>query len=424
MLKRLKNSKFLKNASWIMIAQIFYLIISFIVTIISARLLKPDNYGVFNYCNSILVLFTSISTLSFDSIIVKELVNNKDNNGIILGSSIVSRILASLLVIILSVLLVILLKPGEMIYLTIMVVLSISLIFRSFEIIEFWFQSKLESKYSSLAKLFATMISATIKIGVLFLTKSLLFFSMCLIIDAIMLMMFYIYIYKNNRGPSLHYNKKHAVNLIKLSSSFIISTFFISLYSKIDQLMIGSMLPISYVGYYAVAVFFETSWYFIPAAIINSAKPIIFDDNMLNAVSRQRRIKQLYAFIFWLGILVAFAFSFLSKYVIPLAYGDGYLEAILPANIIMWSGAFAMTGSVRAIWLLCENKQKYTIFFVVFGAVVNVGINLLLIPTIGISGAAIATLLTQIIQVMICPLFFKKTRECTKVMVQGILFRW
>lgn len=418
------KSKFVKNTSWIMVAQIIYLIISFFMSIISARILGPDDYGVYNYCYSILLLITPLATLCLDSILVKELVNRKESNGKILGSGIVFRIISSIIMLLIALIMISILKKGQLIYIIITIIISSSFLFKSFDLIELWFQSRLESKYASIAKTTVAIVSTIIKLLILFITRNVIWFSFGLVIDMLFLMFGYLYVYKRNGGPKFSFDINEGENLVRISSSFIISTFFISLYSKLDQIMIGNFLPIAYVGFYSVAIFFESSWYFIPTAIINSAKPFIFDNSDQNVEMRNKRIKQLYAAIFWMGIVVAFIFSLISDKVILAVYGTQYVASITATNIIMWAGAFSMTGTVRAIWLLCANKQKYTINFVVLGVVLNGLLNYLLIPLLGISGAAIATLITQIFQVMICPIFFKETRECAKIMLDGILFKW
>lgn len=423
-LYKLKNSKFLANTSWILFIQIFYMIVSFLVSAISARTLNSENYGIYNYCYSIVMIFTSVSTLGFDSVLVKELVNNRQNNGKILGSSIFFRLCSSVLVIILSCITIIILKPNEKIFLIVSLILSSMYIFKSFDLIEIWFQSNLMSKYSSIAKFIATLVTFLFKCYVLFIMHSLILFSVCIVLDQLLICILYLYIYKNNNGQKLKIEIKTGNNLLKISYSFILSTLLISLYTKLDQIMIGYFLPIKFVGYYSVATFFETSWYFIPSAIINSAKPVIFDATNQSEDEQDRKTKILYATIFWLGVIVTFMFLLFSKYIITFVYGVEYLPAVQPTSIIMGAGIFAMVGSVRAIWLLNKNLQKYTVYFVSFGVFLNIILNYLLIPVFGLNGAAFATLATQFFQVIIFPLLFKKTRKCSKVLIEGIIFKW
>ena len=81
-------------------------------------------------------------------------------------------------------------------------------------------------------------------------------------------------------------------------------------------------------------------------------------------------------------------------------------------------------GSARGIWILCENKNRYTKLYLLWGLLVNLILNWLLIPRMGIEGAALATLITQIVTCIIAPVFYKETRIHTWILLQSILLRW
>ena len=88
--------------------------------------------------------------------------------------------------------------------------------------------------------------------------------------------------------------------------------------------------------------------------------------------------------------------------------------------IAVWYTAFAYLGSARNIWFISENKIKYSKKCVIFGALSNLILNYILIPIYGINGAAVATLISQIIVALIAPLFYKEIRISTKIMLEGI----
>ena len=103
-------------------------------------------------------------------------------------------------------------------------------------------------------------------------------------------------------------------------------------------------------------------------------------------------------------------------------YGEAYLGSIAPLRVITWYVAFSYLGVARDIWLVCENKQKYSKYIYIIAAVANVGMNYLLIPKWGATGAAVATLITQIMTSILVPLLWRDMRDNVKLMFQGILF--
>ena len=70
-----------------------------------------------------------------------------------------------------------------------------------------------------------------------------------------------------------------------------------------------------------------------------------------------------------------------------------------------------------------QNKQKYLKYIYIFAAFCNVLLNYLLIPILGSVGAAIASLITQILTTMIVPFFIKPLRKNSILMVEAIFFK-
>ena len=96
-LKKFMNNAFLKNTGWMVFAEIYQMAVSLIIGVISARYLGPSNYGTISYVASYVSFFTIICALGLESIVIKEMIANREEEGRILGSSIFMRILAGVL---------------------------------------------------------------------------------------------------------------------------------------------------------------------------------------------------------------------------------------------------------------------------------------------------------------------------------------
>ena len=183
-----------------------------------------------------------------------------------------------------------------------------------------------------------------------------------------------------------------------------------AVYSQMDRLMIGKMIDQTHVGYYAAAATICNMWLFIPHALANSARPLIMTVKSSNEMLYKRRMQQLTAAILWLGIAFALVISLLSYFIINTLYGNDYAEARGPLLLIIWSTVFSSLSYARAIWMICENKQKYTKNILFCGVAVNLVLNASLIPVLGMNGAAIATLITEVICCIVAPYLIKDTR--------------
>ena len=136
------------------------------------------------------------------------------------------------------------------------------------------------------------------------------------------------------------------------------------------------------------------------------------------------KLKELYSIIIWLSILYTLFIFFCGKYLVLLLYGNDFLGGVDSLKIAIFGVTFSYIGCVREVWLVCEGKQKYAKWFSFIGAVLNIILNLILIPKYGIIGAAIATMITQIVTAIIVPLLFKDTKECVAHILDGLFLRF
>lgn len=95
------------------------------------------------------------------------------------------------------------------------------------------------------------------------------------------------------------------------------------------------------------------------------------------------------------------------------------MKSVPSLYLLIWSTLFSHLAVSRSTWLVCEGLNHYSELFPIWGVIVNLIFNALLIPSMGATGASLATLVTQIVVTMIAPLFYKATRPSVGHMVQA-----
>lgn len=115
-----------------------------------------------------------------------------------------------------------------------------------------------------------------------------------------------------------------------------------------------------------------------------------------------KNISILHSIIIYMGLAQSKFLTIFSKSVVNLLYGDAYLAAILLLQVITWYSAFSYMDSVRNIWMLAEEKQKYLWIINLSGALINVVGNFICIPLLGAVGAAMVSVFTQCLQTSYC----------------------
>ena len=418
-----KRSKFINNMSWMVGGKIFRMILALFINMYTARYLGPSNFGIIGYVTSYVAFFASLCSLGLDGIIVNELVKHPNKQGEYIFTSIVMRFGSSLMSIIALQLLMFIIHPGDSTITVITFLSSISLLFGSFDIITYWYQSKLNSKISVIISTMSYVVVATFKIYLLYMGKSVVWFALASTLDIALISILLVISYFKFNGQRFSFSIKVAKSLISQSYHFVLSGVMVAVFAQTDKIMIGQFLNTTEVGYYSAALTICGLWAFIPGSIIDSARPVIMQLKLVNEKKYIQSLKQLYCALIWVSIFFGVFIFIFAEYIIILFFGDQYISAVQPLRIAIGYCAFSYLGSAKNIWLICEGKQKYEKWFTVTGALINIVLNFLLIPLMGISGAAVATLVTQATTNFILPLIPKETRNSSIYMIEALIFR-
>lgn len=424
MLRFIKNKE-IKNAGWIIGERIVQMVLSFIVGILSARYLGPENYGSLNYTASFVTFFSSIATLGMEGVIIQKMIAHPDKEGNFLGGSIILRLISSVFSSAMVIAIVVLLNPGDTEKLVLVSLQSLQLIFQTLNIFDSWFQRHLQSKYISIAKILASIVVMSYKLYLLATAKSVVWFAFSNSLTSIVVSIVLLVFYKKSKSSPLKWDIQSGLYVLKDSYHYIFSGLMVAIYGQMDKIMIGKMLSDASVGLYTTGISICSMWIFVPTAIINSFRPTILSLRQSGQIELyNKRLRQLYSVIIWLCIAVAAVICALAPIIISLLYGEAYMGAVNTLRIAIWLEVFSMIGTARGIWILAEKKNKYVKYYLAIGAGVNLVLNALMIPVWGIEGAAVATLITQITTSLIAPLFFKATREHTKIVIEAFCFSW
>ncbi len=414
------KNKTMRNAGWIIGGKLAHIVFSFLIGILTARYLGPSNQGLISYAGAFTVFACSLCTLGINSIIVKDFVDNPEEEGCTIGTTLVLRLLSSIICFFVIGVVVSILDRGEKTTILVVLLCSLGMIFSVFDTFNYWFQKNLQSKYSSIASLVGYIIVSLYKIFLLIYQKSVLWFAIASSIDYIIIAIFLWIIYNKNNGPKLSFSLKKAKQLLGRSYHFILSGLMISVYGATDKLMLKQILDEAHVGYYSTAVSVCNMWCFILSAIIQSVVPSIMKAHGEDEALYNKRNKQLYAIIFYISFIVSLFFSICAEFIIGMLYGKDFLPAVKPLRIVTWYTAFSYLGVARDTWIVCENKQKYLKYLYAIAAVGNVVLNAFFIPLWGGAGAALASLITQILTTIFLPFLIKALRPNGKMMLQAI----
>lgn len=421
-LLKLNFGKTAKSVSWILLQQIYTAILSLIFSVIVARVYGPEKYGIVTFCQSYISIFSFIAIFGTDQIMIKDFVENKYNKGTILGSALFLRIILSFFTLIVNQTISLILYNKEINI--IILIFNINTILCCCDIITYFAQSQMENKYISISKIISNTVFALAKALVLLLKLDIKFYAITFIIETLIYLLLLIYSYFkliNKEIIHWHVDKMYILYLLKKGKYYALSTLMVTIYLRIDQVMLGTIFnEKSLVGVYSVAVRISEIWTFVPLALITSMKPSVIRckfDSYSRYISKLKELYNVVSFVCFIFVVCIFLFG---KFGINILFGREYSDAYLPLLILSIGIWIGVLGNIHYVWMTCEGKEKYSIFYSLCGSVINVVFNILLIPKYNLVGAAIATLISQICSNIISFLFLKSTRILSYSLVKSL----
>lgn len=421
--------KVAKNSSWIVFQNIFTMILGVVITGVIARYFGTEKYGIFNYILSITSLFSGIASIGIYHIATKDLTQRPEDEGKILGTSFTIRLIAAILLIIAAETTVCIMTNNDSTSMVIGILLSLMMLFSCSEVIDYYATANLKVKYLAVSKCISYIIFAVLKILIVVLKLDIRYYTATYLIEGIIYAIFlsisYKLIHKNiGKTCKWSFDKDYAKKLLSNCWYFALSSIMVTIYMRIDQVMLGKMIEDkSQVGIYSAAVRIAEMWAFVPNSIISSFKPVIMKyKGENNNKEYVKNLQRLYDISSLVSILFAIGITIFARLIIVILYGKAFLEASKILYILIWGIWFGILGNVHYVWLICENKGKYSLFYSATGSISNIIFNTILIPKYGMYGAAIATLISQFIANIVSFGIFKETRVLSKFAIKAILF--
>ncbi|MBO9674941.1 MAG: flippase [Sphingobacteriaceae bacterium] len=414
-------NKYLKNTGWLMFGKILSMVVGFVV----ARFLGPISFGDLSFADAFTAIAAAIGALGLDTFIIREILNDPAKKDEILGTSLLLRLGVNLLLIPVSVGLYYIFhklsnNPGEPLT-YVVALLSFAAFFKSFNVIDSYFQSQVQSKYVVHIQNICVILSALVKILLVILNMPVIWFAWALVFDGFILALGLVLLYQS-KGFNLfnwHFKRARAKSLLKQSAPLILSAVMVSIYMKIDQVMLKTEGS-SAVGIYSAVAKISEAWYFIPVAIVTSVFPALINARKTDQERYVKRLQNLYDLLVAISLPVAVIITFASTFIIHIIYDNRFVgaEHMLPIHI--WSGVFVFLGSASSQYLLAEGFTKISFYRTAFGALINILLNLWLIPLYAGVGASIATLIACASSAFYL-LLIPKTRQQGIMMLKSLL---
>lgn len=414
--------KYFKNTSWLFAEKILRMAVGLFVGVWMTRYLGPERYGLLSYAQSFTSLFSSLASLGIDGVLLRKLIKYPYKEKELIGTAFLLKLTGSFLFLFILNVVTILISKDNSTRILIAIVGS-AIICQSFNVIDLYFQSKVLSKYVVFANSLSLLCSSILKVILILLNAPLIAFAWTFLFDGTVLILGFLYFFikiSNFNIKYIKFNTNLGISLIKDGFFYMLSAIIISLYMRIDQVMIKEILNEKSVGYYAVAARISELWYFIPILISKSLYPAIESAKKYSLKIYYDRLEKIFVICYLLSLLIVLPTFFLSDYIIITLYGDSYEVAGSILKIHTISLVFAFQRVASEYWVLSQNARFFELVKTGLGVFSNVILNIFLIKIYGIRGAAIATVISMSITSYFSYALYKKSRIIFRLMTKTL----
>lgn len=386
------------NSGWLMFDKLVRMALAVTVGAWVARYLGPARFGELAYVIAFIAFFQAVANLGLDGIIVRDLAQGEGRAEIILGSALWLRVGVGCIAWACALLAMLLLRAGDHQALVLTALVGGTLIFQAADTIDLWFQSQAQNRRTTLAKLVGYLLSNAIKVWLIVRHAPIVAFGAVMAFEFMLIAVGLAVAYR--RFPtSSRWKASGAVarRLVGQSWPFMLSGVAVITYMRIDQIMIREMLGGRELGIYSAVLPISQLWHVIPMTLFSSLAPFVARKRLEGKEGYYQVLQKAFRLFGWIAVLCSIAVAVLAAPIVGLLYGSAFADAVNVLRIHVFTNVFIALGVAQGFWMLNENAGRVGLLKAILGGVVSVAGNFLLLPILGIYGAACVAVLAQFV---------------------------
>lgn len=390
--------KIFQTSGWLLVDKFARLLFGLITMAMIARHIGPENFGIWSFAIALTTIAGGLAVLGLDKVVVKEMVSFPEKEEMILSTALIMRIAAGILSFIICVLIVAFSKKDTSLYLLCTIITGLNIVLQSFDVFDYLFQARNQVQQVIIPKVSVFVLFCLIKLVFITINGSLLVFVWLSFIELLITyaIILVFYLRKNNAALLSSFNMEEAQRLIVHSWPLMFTGILVLLYMKSDQLMLDVIGTPAQLGEYAAAARISELWYAIPTVISTAVLPGLVQKKQTDMQHYWNTIEKWLRFSFWSSLMIAIAMSFIAGKVTAVLYGARYPQSGTILMIHIWANIPVFLCVVIMQYQIVEGTYKTNLYATVVGLIVNVIINLLMIPSMGGTGAAISTVASYV----------------------------
>ncbi|MBQ9525883.1 MAG: flippase [Bacteroidaceae bacterium] len=420
-----KKDKALRNIMWAVCGKIVSLLGVLVGAIIVARYLGQEQYGIMNYVVSYVAIFQVFADFGLDLIQIREESKNPSLRDKIIGTVFILKLLFAFITLLAIPITLYFFETSSEISYFIMIY-AFSVVLNTTWVSRNHFTSIVWNEYMVKTEITRTLVGIIVKVALVLMHMSLIWFIMSLVLDSFLLATGYILSYtkKIDSIRKWKFDKELAVYIVKQSFPLLLSGAAIVIYNRIDQVMIGSIIDQSRLGIYSVAVRFVELLVFVPTIISQTISPMLVEIHQKDG-QQYERLSQVFLNITVSGcVILAIVVSLLSYPVVYLTFGQEYIGAASVLAILSFKVIGDALSQTSGQLIIIEGIQRYASVRNIIGCVTCVVLNLIVIKHFGIRGVAYVAVITIFVSGTLADFIIPPYRRIFCKQMQSLFMGW
>ena len=409
------------NTGWLLGEKILRLLIGLVVGALTVRYLGPEQFGLLSYALAFVTLVSVLANLGLDALVVRDIARKPQARDAILGSAFVLRAAGALVAVSVAAAAGALLDTAAPGLRLLAFVTALSLIFQALDPIDAWFKSQLRARVAVIARNTAFLIASGTRLLLIWTEAPLLWFAVMITAEAALSALALLIAYRTEGSRLLDWRPDYVTmrELARQGWPLMLAGLMVSLYMRIDQVMLGQMAGTQALGLYSAAVLISEPLHFVPMAIVASAAPVLAQWHRSDPALFHVRMEDLFRVLLLVAAAMALPISLLARPLAEFLFGPEFRDTGPVLSVHVWAGVFVALGIASSQYLVLEDLVRISAQRTLVGAVLNIVLNLLWIPRYGALGCAWATLISY----AVASIFLFQTpssRRCLALMARAL----
>jgi O-antigen/teichoic acid export membrane protein len=385
-----------ENSGWLLVDRAIRLAVGLIVGAWVARHLGPAQYGELYFSLALIAFFQPFANLGLDGVVTRDISQNRAPPADILGSVFSARIASGTVSWLGAIVCIALLKPDDEIKALLVAIVGGGLIFQAADTIDLWFQGNSQIRRAVVPKITGYLVGSCAKLAALFLDYGIAVIAAAYLLDAFVTAVGAFVAYRRFPAPSRwRWNWPVLKRILQESWPFMLSGVGIIAYIRIDQILLERFLGPSELGVYGAALAISTLLPLVPMSLFSSLAPYVARKKKEGDAEYQATLGRIFAGFGILALALVLPVILLAGPIVSILFGDAYRASAPVLALHAVSNIFTFQGIAQSLWFVNEGAGRLHFAKTVFGLVLSIVGNLLVIPRFGALGAAAVTVGVQ-----------------------------